>query len=65
MKPASKDVPQSSFVDGGRGERVARALVLLEEALELLDRASAPPEVGASLQATINQVQSLLDDGAI
>ena len=38
---------------------IERALTLLEEALDIIDRREAPPEIGARLQEVIEQVQAL------
>jgi hypothetical protein len=38
---------------------IERALALLEQALEIIDHRTAPPEIGARLQEIIEQVQEL------
>lgn len=42
------------------GETLTQVVILLRQALELLDQAGAPADIGAHLDFTINRVQELI-----
>lgn len=42
---------------------LSRAVTLMEEALRVLDRIGAPPEIGAQLDMAIQRARSALRDG--
>jgi hypothetical protein len=58
---------RNSATDGNHPspeERVREALVLLEQALALLDANEGPGDVGAHLDLAINRLKDWLDSGA-
>ena len=50
-------MPSSADENGTSTERTQRAVALIREALDLLDRVDAPPEVAARVQAAIDAVE--------
>lgn len=46
--------------DSGRDELLSRALIAMKSALDLLDRAEAPPQIGARLDHAICELQGTI-----
>lgn len=50
-------IPSGADENGKTTELIQRAIALISEALDLLDRSGAPPEVAARVQEAIDAVE--------